>query len=141
MAKETKTTAAKTTASKTTTVKKAAPVDKEKKANVKATKTTKETKTTVESKTPVESSNSTYKQKYNNYGQGRFVKRKKFCKLCAKGIFHVDYKDVELISKYLTHNLKIAPRKQTGACAMHQRRGANAIKRARIVALIPYIKD
>ena len=71
----------------------------------------------------------------------RFVKRKKFCKLCAKGIFHVDYKDVELISKYLTHNLKIAPRKQTGACAMHQRRVANAIKRARIVALIPYIKD
>lgn len=137
MAKETKTTAAKTT-TKSTTTKKAASVEKDKKTNLK---TTKETKTTVENKAPVETTSPAHKPKYNNYGQGRFVKRKKFCKLCAKGIFHVDYKDVELISKYLTHNLKIAPRKQTGACAMHQRRVANAIKRARIVALIPYIKD
>lgn len=75
------------------------------------------------------------------YGQNRYVRRKKFCKLCASGVEHVDYKDIELLSKYLNHNMKIASRKQTSACASHQRRISNAIKRARIVALIHCVKD
>lgn len=76
------------------------------------------------------------------FGQNKFYgRRKKFCKLCAKGIEHVDYKDIELLSKYLNHNMKISSRKQTSACASHQRRISNAIKRARIVALIHCVKD
>lgn len=76
------------------------------------------------------------------FGQNKFyMRRKKFCKLCAKGIEHVDYKDIELLSKYLNHNMKISSRKQTSACASHQRRISNAIKRARIVALIHCVKD
>lgn len=74
---------------------------------------------------------------YNKF----YARRKKFCKLCAKGIEHVDYKDIELLSKYLNHNMKISSRKQTSACASHQRRISNAIKRARIVALIHCVKD
>lgn len=76
------------------------------------------------------------------HGQHKFyVRRKKFCKLCAKGIEFVDYKDVELLKKYLNHNMKIASRKITFACSSHQRRISNAIKRARIVALLHSVKD
>lgn len=79
---------------------------------------------------------------YNNArGGNRYYKRRKFCKLCAKGIEHVDYKDVDTLNKYLNHSLKIAPRKLTGACSSHQRKISNAIKRARIVALIPFVKE
>lgn len=78
---------------------------------------------------------------WNNYGHNKYYRRKKFCMLCAKGIEHVDYKDVELLEKYLNQSLKIASRKITAACSTHQRRVSNAIKRARIVALIPFIKD
>lgn len=78
---------------------------------------------------------------WNNYGHNKYYRRKKFCMLCAKGIEHVDYKDVALLEKYLNQSLKIASRKITAACSTHQRRVSNAIKRARIVALIPFIKD
>lgn len=76
-----------------------------------------------------------------NYGHNKFYRRKKFCNFCAKGIEHVDYKDVATLEKYLNQSLKIASRKVTAACSKHQRRVSNAIKRARIVALIPFIKD
>lgn len=73
--------------------------------------------------------------------QNKYYKRKKFCKLCAKGIEHVDYKDVDTLNKYLNYSLKISSRKLTGACSSHQRKISNAIKRARIVALIPFVKE
>lgn len=79
--------------------------------------------------------------KYNRGYPNKFGRRKRFCKLCAKGVEHVDYKDVDLLYKYLTPNLKIASRKVTSSCSKHQTRVSNAIKRARIVALIPFIKD
>ncbi len=67
--------------------------------------------------------------------------RKKPCVLCQQGVNYVDYKDVELLSKYISYNGKILPRRITGCCAKHQRMIANAIKRARIVALLPFIKE
>lgn len=76
-----------------------------------------------------------------NHGHNKYYRRKKFCNFCARGIEHVDYKDVKTLEKYLNQSLKIASRKITGACSTHQRRVSNAIKRARIVALIPFIKD
>lgn len=83
------------------------------------------------------------KQGYSkgNWGHNKYYRRRKFCNFCAKGIEHVDYKDVKTLEKYLNQSLKIASRKITGACSTHQRRVSNAIKRARIVALIPFIKD
>ncbi|MDR0857169.1 MAG: 30S ribosomal protein S18 [Mycoplasmataceae bacterium] len=53
----------------------------------------------------------------------------------------IDYKDVELLKKYIAYNGKILPRRTTGICNKHQRMIANAIKRARIVALLPFIID
>ncbi|XQP55229.1 MAG: 30S ribosomal protein S18 [Mycoplasmoidaceae bacterium] len=70
----------------------------------------------------------------------RKILKKRPCLLCAKGIDYVDYKDVELLQRYLTPSCKIVPRRVSGLCQKHQRMIANAIKRARIVALLPFIK-
>ena len=53
----------------------------------------------------------------------------------------VDYKDVNIISKYISDNGKILPRRVTGTCAKHQRELARAIKNARFMALLPYVAD
>ena len=66
---------------------------------------------------------------------------KKPCILCAKGIYHVDYKDVELLKGFIANNGRILPRRITGLCAKHQKMVTNAIKRARIVALISFVKE
>ena len=63
-------------------------------------------------------------------------KRKKICHMCAGKT--VDYKDVNIISKYVNDNGKILPRRVTGTCAKHQRIVAEQIKRARAIALLPY---
>ena len=68
------------------------------------------------------------------------ILKKRPCLLCAKGIDYVDYKDVELLQRYLTPSYKIVPRRVSGLCQKHQRMIANAIKRARIVALLPFVK-
>ena len=68
-----------------------------------------------------------------------YRKNKKVCQMCAGK--SVDYKDVAIISKYITEKGKIMPRRMTGACAKHQRHIAEQIKWARFMALIPYVKD
>jgi small subunit ribosomal protein S18 len=68
-----------------------------------------------------------------------FFKRK--CALCQQGVLHVDYKDVELLKKFLSHSGKILPRRTTGACNKHQRMVMIAIKRARFLGLLPYIVE
>lgn len=120
-------------ANEETTTKKTTKAKKDEAQKEVETKTEEKTNNT-ESK-PVEKR--TYYKPYNkNFGGKR---RKKFCKFCAKGIEHVDYKDVETLRKYLNHHLKIMSARLTGTCSKHQKRVSNAIKRARIVALIPFI--
>ena len=63
--------------------------------------------------------------------------RKKVCSFCD----HIDYKDVPRLRKYLSERAKIIPRRVTGTCAAHQRELTVAIKRARHVALLPYVSD
>ncbi len=67
-----------------------------------------------------------------------YRKKKKVCQMCLGK--PVDYKDVMIVSKYINDKGKIMPRRMTGACAKHQRHIANQIKRARFMALIPYVK-
>ena len=69
------------------------------------------------------------------------MKRKKVCQFCADKTETIDYKDVEKLRKYVTDRGKILPKRITGTCAMHQRQVTKAIKRARIVALLPYTAD
>ena len=76
-----------------------------------------------------------------NYNNKNRKPRKKICHLCAKGIEHIDYKDTELLQRYMNNNCKIVARRVTGNCSKHQRRISNSIKRARIVALLPFVKE
>ena len=67
-----------------------------------------------------------------------YHKKKKICQMCAGK--SIDYKDVNIVSKYITDKGKIMNRRMTGACAKHQRHIAEQIKRARFMALLPYVK-
>ena len=67
--------------------------------------------------------------------------RKKVCQFCIDRAEFIDYKDVVKLKKCMTERSKILPRRVTGACAYHQRELTIAIKRARQVALIPYVSD
>ena len=69
---------------------------------------------------------------------GRYVRKVRVCQFCAEKIKTVDYKQVDLLRRYVTERGKIRPRRQTGACAKHQRMVTEAIKRARHMALLPY---
>ena len=68
-------------------------------------------------------------------------KRKKVCAFCTDKIDEIDYKDTLRLRKYVSERAKILPRRVTGTCAKHQRQLTVAIKRARQVALMPYISD
>jgi small subunit ribosomal protein S18 len=73
----------------------------------------------------------------------RYRRRKrkpKVCKLCQSKVEYVDYKDIKLLREFLTEKEKIIPRRITGNCAKHQRMVKIAIKRARQMALLPYVK-
>jgi small subunit ribosomal protein S18 len=67
----------------------------------------------------------------------KYFAKKKICRFCAEPIT-IDYKDVELLSHFITERKKIIPRRSSGLCARHQRVLASAIKRARVMALIPF---
>ena len=77
--------------------------------------------------------------KSNSGGKPR--KRRKVCQFCVDKATFVDYKEIEKLKKFTSERGKILPRRATGACAMHQRQLTEAIKRARQVALMPYIVD
>jgi len=67
-----------------------------------------------------------------------YRKKKKVCYMCTGK--DIDYKDVEILRKYINDKGKILPRRVTGACAKHQRHIAEQIKKARAIALLPYTK-
>jgi len=68
-------------------------------------------------------------------------RKKKVCQFCQDKIEHIDYKDVARLRKLTTERAKILPRRISGTCAKHQRQLTVAIKRARFMALMPYISD
>ena len=75
-------------------------------------------------------------------GQRRpMFRRRKVCKFCADKIDDINYKDVKLLGPFVPERGKILPRRISGTCAMHQRKLQTAIKRARQLALIPYVTD
>ena len=67
--------------------------------------------------------------------------RKKVCAFCVDKIQDIDYKDTIRLRRYLSDRGKIVPRRVTGTCARHQRQLTVAVKRARIIALIPFVND
>ncbi len=70
-----------------------------------------------------------------------FGYRKKICKFCENKKLEIDYKNPQMLRRFITEQGKILPRRITGTCALHQRELVRAIKRARNIALLPYSTD
>lgn len=81
------------------------------------------------------------KRRFSTARRKLFFIRRKNCKFCNEKIEDIDYKDIGRLEKFTTERGKILPSRISGTCARHQRRLARAIKRARAIALIPYIVD
>ena len=71
--------------------------------------------------------------------RARYAPRRKVCSLCIDSVEVIDYKDAVKLRRYISDRGKIEPRRRTGTCAKHQRTLALAIKRARHLALLPYV--
>jgi small subunit ribosomal protein S18 len=69
------------------------------------------------------------------------IKTKKVCRFTQNNIIYIDYKDVKLLQKYVTEQGKIIPKRITGTSSKYQRELSIAIKRARHMALLPYVSD
>ena len=70
-----------------------------------------------------------------------FYRRKRVCKFCVEKLEYIDFKDVKTLQQFIPERGKILPRRISGTCALHQRKLQNAIKRARIAALLPFTAD
>lgn len=73
-------------------------------------------------------------------GKGKTYFRKKVCKFCTQNLV-ADYKNPEVLRRFITDRGKILPRRITGTCAKHQRKLAREIKRARTLAMLPFVKQ
>jgi small subunit ribosomal protein S18 len=72
--------------------------------------------------------------------RGRF-QRRRFCAFCVEKIEKIDYKDVNMLRRFISDQGQIDSRRRSGTCARHQRRLTLAVKRARILALLPYTAE
>ena len=70
-----------------------------------------------------------------------FPPKRKFCRFCQRNVREIDYKNVDILRKYVLEKGKISPRRMTGTCAYHQRKLATAIKRARLMAMIAFVEE
>ena len=73
--------------------------------------------------------------------RARTANAEKVCQFCVDKCTYIDYKDTAKLRRFLSERSKILPRRTTGTCAMHQRELTEAIKRARQIALLPYVTD
>jgi small subunit ribosomal protein S18 len=77
-------------------------------------------------------------QRGSRFAKSKFVFRKKVCFFCSHNDVAIDYKDAGLMKRFTAESGKITPRRFTGTCAKHQRQLVTEIKKARIMALIPF---
>ena len=74
-------------------------------------------------------------------GKKQYFRRKKVCKFCVEKIDDINYKDTRLLGGFVAERGRIMPQRITGVCAPHQRRLADAIKKARNIALLPFAAE
>jgi small subunit ribosomal protein S18 len=74
-------------------------------------------------------------------GRGGRFQRRRVCAFCVDKVDNIDYKDVNMLRRFLSDQAQIESRRRTGTCARHQRRLTIAIKRARLLALLPYTAE
>lgn len=70
-----------------------------------------------------------------------YHRKRRICAFCVEKVDRLDYKQYEVLGRYLTEHGRIRPRRQTGTCAKHQRRLARAVKQARHLALLPFVVE
>ncbi|HLC34234.1 MAG TPA: 30S ribosomal protein S18 [Anaerolineales bacterium] len=75
------------------------------------------------------------------YQRGQYMRRPRVCQFCIDQIQVIDYKQIDLLRRYVMERGKIRPRRQTGTCAKHQRALAVSVKRARHLALLAFVED
>ena len=80
-------------------------------------------------------------QQEHRGGARRFVARPKVCQFCSDKTLKIDYKNADMLRRFVTEEGKIRPRRQTGTCAKHQRAVAYAVKRARQIALLHFTSE
>jgi len=73
--------------------------------------------------------------------RGKYTPKRKVCYFCRDKVKEIDYKDTAALRPYITERGKISPRRKSGTCAKHQRALAVAIKRARHLALLPFVAE
>lgn len=103
-----------------------------------STGTATETRTTTETRAP-EQREARRPVRDGQRGQGGQKFKKKRCRFCFNKDIKIDYKSSDMLERFITDRGKILPRRITGTCSKHQRELATAIKRARIIALVPFI--
>lgn len=81
------------------------------------------------------------KSRNQRAGRPRYMPKRKVCFFCANKNEVIDYKNPDKLRAYISDRAKIEPRRRTGTCARHQRALAVAIKRARQIALLPFVPD
>lgn len=74
-------------------------------------------------------------------GRSKYIPKRRVCVFCRDKIDTIDYKDPSVLRPFISDRGKIAPRRKSGACARHQRRLAVSIKRARHLALLPFVAE
>jgi small subunit ribosomal protein S18 len=77
--------------------------------------------------------------KYQNNKQNAPTQKKRYCYFCVSDINDIDFKETQLLRRFISSYMKIVPTRRSGVCAKHQRKLANAIKRARFMSLLPYL--
>ncbi len=75
----------------------------------------------------------------NSYDKKKRFTKKKYCKFCANSELVIDYKNTDILKQYISDVGKIESARMTGTCSKHQRRLAAEIKRARVMALVPFV--
>ena len=80
-------------------------------------------------------------ERENRAPRGNGRKRRKVCQICVDTCAHNDYKDAAKLSRFISERSKILPRRTTGTCAMHPRQLTMATKRARQIALLPFVTE
>lgn len=80
-------------------------------------------------------------REFSGRGRGNRRGRRRVCAFCVDHVDEIDYKDAAKLRKYITERGKILPRRISGNCAKHQRCLTEAVKRARVLALLPYTND
>ncbi len=75
----------------------------------------------------------------NNNKKNDLMQKDRYCYFCVNNANHVDYKNQQLLRRFISSYSKIVPRKRSGVCSKHQRLLAQAIKRARIMSILPFV--